>query len=128
MAALSQNEGKTEMESKKLMVSESGDLVALDDFRVIREKYSYHFREIKNVRQFHSSLRAGKYAWPGGYELFFCIAGDSICWDWVKENLNRERENVRQYSAVLCGSHETEPEQFFCCDCNKDLSAYTEED
>jgi len=39
------------------------------------------------TKQIKQTLRAGKYAWPGGYPLFFITAdGAALSFDAVKEN------------------------------------------
>ena len=37
----------------------------------LREKYRYHFSQIDTLAQVKACLRAGKFAWPGGYPLYF---------------------------------------------------------
>lgn len=41
----------------------------------LRQNYSRSHRRIKTVADFKATLRAGRYAWPGGYPLYF-VAGD----------------------------------------------------
>jgi len=60
---------------KHLFLTERGDL---HDIRIlnwthnmVRPKYRYHHRDIRTVAQFKATLRAGAYAWPGGYPLYF---------------------------------------------------------
>ena len=53
----------------------------------------YHHQQIKTGKDFRETIRAGAYAWPGGYPLFF-IAEDSgaICFDCAK----------KQARAIIC--------------------------
>lgn len=44
----------------------------------LRPNYSRHVRDIKTLADVKASLRAGPYAWPGGYECFF-ITRDGAC-------------------------------------------------
>ena len=37
----------------------------------LRRKYSYTHREINTVAELKATLRAGAYAWPGGYPMYF---------------------------------------------------------
>lgn len=39
--------------------------------KLVRENYARHHRTIGTVADFKASLRAGAYAWPGGYALYF---------------------------------------------------------
>lgn len=40
----------------------------------IRRNYSRHRRTIETVADFKATLRAGPFAWPGGYALYFVTA------------------------------------------------------
>lgn len=44
-----------------------------DGFHLItvRENYRMHHRKIETVADMKASLRAGEFAWPGGYACFF---------------------------------------------------------
>jgi hypothetical protein len=47
---------------------------------LVRENYSRHYPVITTSREFTASLRAGAYAWPGGYEIVFvCDDGATLC-------------------------------------------------
>jgi acetyl-CoA carboxylase alpha subunit len=47
--------------------------------------------QINSVSDFRKAVRNGKYAWPGGYPLFFiCDDGGALCCDCVKT----ERRNI----------------------------------
>ncbi len=37
----------------------------------LRPNYRYHHRAIESVADLKATIRAGAYAWPGGYTLFF---------------------------------------------------------
>lgn len=57
----------------------------------LRAMYRYHYSEIKRASQFKATVRAGKYAWPGGYPLYFiCDDGEAVCFDCAK----KEAHNV----------------------------------
>ncbi len=62
-----------------LFLSSDGDLhdtrMADWSHHPIRTKYAYHFGQISNTRQLRACLRAGPFAWPGGYACYF-IASD----------------------------------------------------
>lgn len=47
---------------------------------------SYHHRKIDSVRDLLETLKAGPYAWPGGYPLYFITHdGDTLSFDGVKD-------------------------------------------
>lgn len=53
----------------------------------LREKYSYHFSDIDSLSKVKACLRAGKYAWPGGYPLYFITQdGAALSFDAVEDN------------------------------------------
>ena len=68
-----------------------GDFVCKDDpFRVIREKedYSFHYLDIVSGKQLRATLRAGPYAFPGGYPLYFIADdGEPLSFQAVRDNL-----------------------------------------
>jgi len=52
-----------------------GDIYKGD--QIIRRAACRHYREIDNMHQLKACLRAGEYAWPGGYACFF-ITNDGV--------------------------------------------------
>lgn len=67
------------MNTDKLFLSCDGALYdARNLARTIRPLYARHVRDITNTVEMRASIRAGKYAFPGGYECFF-IADDGAC-------------------------------------------------
>lgn len=83
-----------------LFVSETGELY---DTRIsqwhcnpLRADYSKHFREISNVAQFKATLRAGTYAWPGGYPLgLYCNDGEALCFKCARENARTIMDSIQ---------------------------------
>ncbi len=58
------------------------------DMATIREKYAYTHKEITSGKELCATLRAGEYAWPGGYQLLFIASdGGLLHFDCVRENL-----------------------------------------
>jgi hypothetical protein len=54
----------------------------------LRVGYQRTISRIETVADLKATLRAGQYAWPGGYPLYFiCDDGAAISFDSVKENL-----------------------------------------
>jgi hypothetical protein len=54
----------------------------------LRAGYQRTIPRIETVSDLKSTLRAGQYAWPGGYPLYFiCDDGAALSFDSVKDNL-----------------------------------------
>lgn len=54
---------------------DDGALYRVGEWREpIRPNYSGHRRTIETVADFKATLRAGPYAWPGGYAVYFITA------------------------------------------------------
>lgn len=88
--------------NKDKFVELSGDLyrrlspAPFGGIELIRKDFAKHFREIKNGKQLVSCLRAGEFAWPGGYTCFFLTAdGATLSFDSVKQNLRSVISDVR---------------------------------
>ena len=113
-----------------------GNFVCKDNpFRVIRvpEDYSCHYRNIQNGKQLRATLRAGEFAWPGGYPLFL-IADDSqpLCFDCAKENLYEVTHSIRNsikdgWGIIGCEVNWEDPDMT-CAHCNRHIeSAFGDE-
>lgn len=62
----------------------------------LRANFSYHYQNIENTKQLLSCLRAGQYAWPGGYQLFFITSdGDCLSFEAVIDNLESVIWSIR---------------------------------
>lgn len=49
---------------------------------VVRENYSQTHTNIKSVADFKATLRAGEYAWPGAYQMYFITSdGAALSFD-----------------------------------------------
>ena len=54
----------------------------------LRYNYSRHHRTITTTQDLLATLRAGEYAWPGGYQLYFTTSdGAALSFDAVRDNL-----------------------------------------
>ena len=78
---------------KHLFVGSDGDLY---DTRVghwsakepLRKDYRYTHRSIETVAQLKATLRAGEFAWPGGYQLYFLTDdGATLSFDGARSSL-----------------------------------------
>ena len=78
------------------------------DFASIRQNYSYHHANIATVADLKATLRAGQYAWPGGYPLYFaCADGCCLSFDSVRESLREVIEAIKgkhdpQWQVIAC--------------------------
>lgn len=70
-----------------LFVASDGDMF---DTRVpdwhrkppLRASYEFAHYRINSPAQYKATLRAGPYAWPGGYPMFLCTDdGAALCWE-----------------------------------------------
>jgi hypothetical protein len=63
---------------------------------VLRPVYSKQFSRIRNGAQLRATLRAGEFAWPGGYPLYFITSdGEALSFDSVRENLRSVLDSIR---------------------------------
>lgn len=61
----------------------------------LRTPYNCMFGRIDNVAQMKATLRAGEYAWPGGYPMYFITSdGGSLSFDSVRENLRSIMDSI----------------------------------
>lgn len=85
----------------------------------------------ETVNQMIASGEIEKYAWPGGYPLFYIMEdGSAICPDCLKKNLDRARE-AREYCEkswhVVGYEINWEDDSLLCDECNAVIeSAYGE--
>jgi len=64
--------------------------------RPLRAKYQRTLPRINTVADLKATLRAGAYAWPGGYPLYFVADdGAALSFDSVKENLPQVISSIR---------------------------------
>ena len=62
----------------------------------LRPEYSRHFATIETVAQFKATMRAGGYAWPGGYALaFLTIDGGALCFDCARAEARNVIHSIR---------------------------------
>ena len=81
----------------ELMVSHTGELINCDNWTVIREQYNYHHHSIATPSELASTIRAGKYAWPGGYAVFFIASdGGVICHDCTVVEYRNVVDSIRR--------------------------------
>lgn len=65
----------------------------------IRKRVSWHYSRIHSAAEFKATLRAGAYAWPGGYPLYFITDdGAALSFDYAKKNARRIISSLREKS------------------------------
>jgi hypothetical protein len=91
---------------------------------------SQHHTTIETGRQFRETLRAGPYAWPGGYPLMLlCSDGGALCFDCgrseARQIIRAIRDNARDgWRVIGCFVHWEGPDEE-CAHCGKGIpSAY----
>lgn len=104
-----------------------GDLYRGND--CVRVGYAAHRRAIETVADFKATLRAGPYAWPGGYALFFITSdGQPLSFRSAEAEAGliidaiRNRDNSG-WRVVACGVDDDDDEYLptFCCHDSKPI-------
>jgi hypothetical protein len=98
----------------------------------LRPVFNRTFSRIDNTQQLRATLRAGEYAWPGGYPMFLLTSdGGCLHFDCVKKNLRSVLDSVRNQLRdgwrVEATEINYEDVDLYCDDCcNRIESAYAE--
>ena len=93
----------------------------------LRPNYCKHHREIKNTQDLKASLRAGEYAFPGGYTLFFITEdGAALSFEAVKEELYSVFDSIKNdihdgWQVVGLCSMDICEEAVYCAHTNKEI-------
>lgn len=89
---------------------------------------------IKTVKDFNAALKAGAFAWPGGYPLYFVTSdGEALSFKSAKKNARLIRDAIRDkdnYSGwrVVANDVNWEDAQLYCADTGERIeSAYAED-
>lgn len=70
------------------------------DENVVRPNYKRTHREIKTTADLKATLRAGKYAWPGGYPMYFITSdGAALNFSTVREELCNVLDSIKRGSS-----------------------------
>lgn len=100
----------------------------------LRAEYARTFSTIATGRQFRATLRAGPYAWPGGYPLaLLCDDGESLCFDCGHSEAHQIIRSIRDkardgWRVTGCFVH-WEGAPIDCAHCGKGIpSAYGADD
>lgn len=100
----------------------------------VRKNYRYSHAAIGNVADLKATLRAGCYAWPGGYPLYFITAdGAALSFETVRREFRlvadaiRRRDNTSGWRVIACDVN-WEDDDLTDADTGKKIeSAYGEE-
>jgi hypothetical protein len=118
---------------KNVFVSDNGDLINKSDYHVVREKYSYTFRQIENRQQLRATIRIGKYGWPGGYPLYLMFGdGEPCCFECANKEYKRIARDMKDgydksFQIIGCDIN-YEDNDMYCANCNTKIeSAYGED-
>jgi hypothetical protein len=78
----------------------SGDLIrSTGSAAVVRANYSQTHRDIKTGADLRATLRAGPFAWPGGYPLYFITNdGEALSFAAVLDRIEEETRAIRDRS------------------------------
>jgi len=88
---------------------------------------------INTVEDFHEALKAGPYAWPGGYPLHFITSdGGVLSFESAKANIQEIEEAIADDFSdgwrVVCMDVNWEDSQLYCDHSGKRIeSAYAED-
>ena len=64
----------------------------------LRTNYKRTHRNIKSGQDLRATLRAGEFAWPGGYQMFFITSdGAALSFDSVRKNLRSVLDSIRTH-------------------------------
>ena len=98
--------------------------------KINRENYCRTHREISTVADLKATIRAGKYAWPGGYPMFFITSdGEALSFEAVEQEFGQVAYAIRHelndgWRVVGCDINE-EDADLFCAHTGKPIeSAY----
>ena len=96
----------------------------------LRPNYRVHHQEINSVADLKATLRAGPYAFPGGYPLFLNSRDNAtLCFDCVRTKFKNViidfmNDFVAGWIIEGCGVN-YESDDLYCAHCNKQIeSAY----
>lgn len=120
-------------EAKRKFQSFEGDLYRGNSLKPLRRDFKRHYPIIHNTAELRASLRAGAYAWPGGYPLYF-ITEDSaaLCFDCVHKEYRSISHSIRcklkdGWRVSLLDTN-YEQQELYCDHCNLKINpAYEKE-
>ena len=109
-----------------------GNLYRRSDNKLIRKNYEKHHKAITGVDDLKATLRAGQWAWPGGYPLFFITSdGAALSFESVRENFYQccysSRHGLNDGWRIVCCDINYEEVDLVCDHSGKPIQcAYSE--
>jgi len=100
----------------------------------LRADYAQHKGKIESVADMKATLRAGAYAWPGGYELFFITSdGGAICFDCARKEFRLICDSIRNghndgWRVVACEIADYCEDGLACDHCGREIVPFNESD
>lgn len=94
----------------------------------LRANFAWHHRTIESVADFKATLRAGKYTFPGGCELFFITSdGAALCFECARENFALVADSIRTdtsdgWKIVACDIADHYESGLYCDHCSCELA------
>ncbi len=94
----------------------------------LRARYKWTHTEIRTVAEFKATLRAGAYAWPGGYPRYLiCSDGGALCFDCGHKEARNVMESIDRkagdgWRVVACDIN-YEDADLHCEHCSKSIEA-----
>lgn len=96
----------------------------------LRPNFARHHQRIASVADFKATLRAGQFAWPGGYQLYMiCDDGAALCWACARKEAREimpaiasKNRHDAQWRVVACEIN-YEDSDLTCDHCNKEIPA-----
>lgn len=94
----------------------------------LRANYSRTHAEISSVADMKATLRAGQFAWPGGYQMYFiCSDGAALCFDCARKESRNIFEAIANKDGsgwrVVATDINYEDSELTCEHCNKSIPA-----
>lgn len=82
----------------------------------VRRNYAWHHRSIATVADLKACLRAGEFAWPGGYRCYFLTSDGAALsfatvraeWRIICDSTRRRMSDGWQIVALTCTSEDEE--------------------
>jgi hypothetical protein len=95
----------------------------------LRTNYRRTIRNIKSVSDLKATLRAGGFAWPGGYALYLLMDDCSpLCFDCGRKEFRRVADSIRTRTndgwraiGTLCMADSDLGEDTHCCNCGRTI-------
>ena len=94
----------------------------------LRANYNRSHSEIRTVADFKAALRAGAYAWPGGYQMFLiCSDGAPLCFACARKEARNvlsaiDRKDGSGWRVVACDIN-YEDTDMRCEQCSESIPA-----